>query len=248
LVTAYRRLGGADSAYWLAWFLAFELVMLVGSGIATGIAAGTGYDFFESIDMSAYFLMNFLYLTAMLADACFLSSFVSSQSLSIMMIFATFLILVITICSTFGTPLNKYGWVKDEETGVETCEYLPSSYNIIYTSELPGNDFVQFLVFFMPWFHGGKALSDMLATTRYVDKTFTMDDVTREEIMSFNKKDFHAASVQDAFMSLFDETLFYVGLAWLLGLIISNEAGEGRSILNVFFPPQLRDAILGTNG
>lgn len=247
-MTAYRRLGGADSAYWLAWFLAFELVMLLGSGIATGIAAGTGYDFFESIDMSAYFLLNFLYLTAMLADACFLSSFVSSQSLSIMMIFATFLILVITVCSTFSTPLNKYGWVEDEETGIESCEYVASSYNMIYSPDLAGYDFVQFLVFFMPWFHGGKALTDMLATTRYVDKTFTMADLAREETMSFSKKDFHAASVQDAFLTLLYETLFYVGLAWLLGLIVSNEAGEGRSILSVFFPPQLRDAVFGTNG
>lgn len=184
LFSSMRRLGLMDTAYWTSWFITFQILLVSGCCFASlvGLIVSTQSSALRAIDSGLFFLILWLSGTAFMSLAFFLGSFCSTSSVSAAVAFTQFLIALITI-SACTDSLNSYSDISTVDDFVN-CNFLSSSYNRIYSESVPGNSFVEFLVFFLPWFHAAQAITDVLSIVQYKDQNFNMNDVYNTKTMS----------------------------------------------------------------
>ena len=144
------------------------------------------------------------------------------------------------ICTTSG-GLNAY-------TGDNQFCYLESSaYNKVYS--VPGSGLVVFMVWFMPWFHSAQALSDVLSLVQiksvHVNAYLSdFNDPNASPLMTNQLADegslFDSEWVGYALWMLCSNAAVYAVLAWLMGLLLSTDETEGRSLISILIPLSIR--------
>lgn len=248
LFSMMRRLGLMDTAYWASWFVTFQILLLLACSIALLAAEiiGTQSSALRSIDAGVLFLILWLSGAAFVSLAFFLGAFCSTSSVSAALAFTQFLIALATI-SASTTSLNEYSKYF-KSSGYADCGFVSSSYNRIYSETLPGNAFVEFLVFFLPWFHAAQAITDVLSVVQYKDQSFSMHDLydTKSVNLLYDSdqtKTFTSEWVSNSLVMLVSNVLVYMAMAWMAGQLVTSEAGEGRSVLSVFLPAWIRRAV-----
>jgi hypothetical protein len=132
----------------------------------------------RAIDLRVLYLILWLSGTSFIAMSCFLAALSSSASMSTAIYYAQFLIALVTVASC-SSPYDEYTSVGYDDGSVDqsTCYYMTSSWNSIYSSKLTGNTFVQFLVFFLPYFHAAAAMGDVLSVVQYEGQSVHMSDL-----------------------------------------------------------------------
>lgn len=213
-----RRLGLMDSSYWLSWFLVFEVLLVVACAIAilgmsnaaihlhmlllvlilfcciflsaVALVVRTQSSILRAVDLQLLYLILWLSGTSFLSLSCFLAALSSSASVSTSLYSAQFLAALITVAASSGA-YNYYSAVgySDGLINETVCYYVSSSYNRIYSSLLIGNQFVKFLVFFLPWFHAAQAMSDVLSIVQYDGQSVGMGDISQRVELSFTAKE-----------------------------------------------------------
>lgn len=143
----------------------------------------------RSIDLQLLYLILWLSGTSFIGMSCFLAAISSSASMSTALYYAQFLVALVTVASC-SSPYEKYENVVESDGSMEwtVCYYVSSSFNAIYSSQLLGDTFVQFLVFFLPYFHSAAAMSDVLSVVQYKSQTIGMNDLGRSITMSYSAK------------------------------------------------------------
>jgi hypothetical protein len=157
--------------------------------------------------------------------------------------FAQFIAALITIVLC-GNALNSY-----EYSDEGNCYLVTSSYNFIYSEDLTGNTFVQFLVFFMPWFHSAQAITNIISIVQYSGQHLNMNDLGAPVQLVVSAADppsyFDSKWIGWDLRMLCSITVLYVFFAWLSAQLVSSDASEGRSLLSVLLPPFVRRALFG---
>ena len=232
--------------------LSFQLLLIVASVTAVIVAACLQPTCvaLRHIDLGTIFLLMWLGGSAFIANAFFLSSICSSNSLSNFVIFMNFMILVFTIAFS-NTILNPPSIMLYQNLNQEIkygCVFQLSSYNAIYSSALTGGSFVQFIVFFMPWFHVSQAIGDILSVAQLT--TFTRDYYQHPPIpfvvASTNGFiEFQSRWISWSFFMLALSSVVFTLLAWFFGQVLSSSSMEGRNILSVLLPSFVRDILFG---
>jgi ABC-type multidrug transport system ATPase subunit len=250
LFTSLRRLGLCDSAYWLSWLAAFEIIIFAGAILAVVVAGAynaAGSLAINHMDMGIVFLVLWLGGSACVANGFFLASIAHKPSMHTLAIFLNFILLVLTIAFN-STPLDHYemAGITNSQTGLTTtsCVLIGSSYNKIYSDEMLLASTVRFIVFFMPWFHVTKAFLDVFSRTQFVGKNFAYADLAlRAEINLYydvtNPVSYTGFGVRTDLLNLLALTVTYLVLAWFFAQVLSGDAGEGRTVQSVLLPPQL---------
>jgi ABC-type multidrug transport system ATPase subunit len=252
-----RRLGLMDSAYWASWFVSFQVLQLTACSIAMVVMAGirSQNDYYspsnaiQKIDYSVMFLVLWAGTTCFVSSAFFMTAISTSSNVANAISFAQFFVAIITIFSCM-TPLNTYtavGYTGGSILNFD-CYFVTSSYNIIYSTKgLQGATFVQFMVFFMPWFHLSQALTDMLSIVQYdnaemsvsLTKNFKVPPTT----LSYQAVDgvtFTTNWIQDSVLYMLYASLIFVAISWFLCQAFSTDGSEGRPILSILVPSFVR--------
>ena len=140
----------------------------------------------RAIDLRLLFLIFYLTGTSFIAFSCFLAALSSSASMTTSLYSAEFLIALITVAAC-SSPINSYQSVGYNDGGINdsVCYLISSSYNRVYSPSLLGYEFVQFLVFFLPWFHAAQAITDVISIVQYKDQSIGMSDITKEISLSY---------------------------------------------------------------
>ena len=260
LFSMLRRLGLYDSVYWLSWSVSFLALNITGAVVAVILAAVVSSKAYalRHIDYGVIFTLFLIANTCSVSMSMFMASISNSSSANTTVVIVVFITLVFTIafCST---PLNEYQYdiYFDEDAGhyVRACTLETSSYNTIYSTNLLGNGFVEFLVFFMPWFHMAQAITDILSVVQYDGATFHFSDLRKaRQKLSYSgtvSSEFDSKWVEWSYGMMLASALVYLFLAWLLGLTVTSDVSEGRDLTTIFFPPRLRQLLwywLGDTG
>jgi hypothetical protein len=246
LFQSLRRLGLLDSAYWMSWFVTFQLLLIAACSLSLIVAAGVREvsPSLRGINLSLLFLLLYLSGTASIASSFFLASMCNSSSAATSLAFGQFLVALLTIAPA-TSPLNSYQLLDNQ------CYYVASSFNVIYSSQLLGYTFVQFLVFFIPFFHSAQAITDIISIAQYKGQNVHFDDLGSPVNMLYSdqdvKSDFDSMWIGYSLRMLAFDCLLYLFLAWLAGQVISSDGSEGRSLFSVLVPGPLRKYLLGTN-
>ena len=150
---------------------------------------------------------------------------------------------MITIISCFS-PLCSYSYVENESTGDVECKLLASSYNTIYSKELMGNTFVQFLVWWMPFFHTAQVATNIVSVIQYEGQTISLSDLGSPPMpLSYaatSSATYETKWAQWSLLMLLSNTLGYLFLAWFAAQIMSSDASEGRSLAAILLPATVR--------
>lgn len=244
LFASLRRLGLMDSAYWISWVLVFQVVIMLGAAVAVGITAllHPHSSALAAIDLRAIFLLLWLSGSGSMSLAMFLSSFCSSSSVETSLAFTQFLIALVTVAAA-STPLNSYKYLDGGDDDNPACLYVSSSYNRIFSDDLLGASFVRFLVFFLPFFHSARAVTDIVSIVQYKDQSLHMEDIDSSITLSYSDIDdntYDADGIGNAFRMLAYESLVFIIMAWLAGQLLSSGFTEGRSLQSVLIPPCFR--------
>lgn len=242
-----RRLGLLDSAYWCSWLFTFEVLLVIGCCVALFVCSLVWpySSMLGAIDPSTIFLVLWLSGTASVAFSCFLGSLCSTSSAATAISFAQFLVAMITIVSC-GVPLNSYGYSGIE--GDTECYRMVSSYNTVYSPTLLGYTFVQFLVFFLPWFHAAECFTDIISVVQYKGIHFTVDDITDTlhlTAVTTSAKTFLSKWIGYAMWMLVANTVFYMLSAWLAAQLLGTSDTEGRPMTSVLLPRFVRRMLFG---
>jgi hypothetical protein len=207
-----RRLGLMDSSYWLSWFIVFQLLLLTACAIAmigtrtpfavvsvviytcslisccSTVAAivRTRSSALRAVDLNLLFLILYLSGTSFISLSCFLAALSSSASMTTSLYSAQFLVAMVTVAAC-SAALNHYDSVgySDGLVNASQCYYVTSSYNAVFSSSLQGYQFVQFVVFFFPWFHAAQAMSDVLSVVQYEGQTISLSDIHDKVTLSY---------------------------------------------------------------
>ena len=140
----------------------------------------------RAVDLQLLFLILWLSGTSFISFAFFLAALSSSSTMTTSLYSAQFLIALITVAAC-SNPLNTYTAVgyNDGAINDSKCFLVSSSYNTIYSSQLLGYEFVQFLVFFLPWFHAAQAITDVISVVQYKHQSITLADARGKVSMSY---------------------------------------------------------------
>ena len=244
LFSYLRRLGLYDSAYWCSWLIIFQILIIASFTLAMLVMCivRTSSDTLSRIDYGVIFLIFWSSASGMCSNGFFLATICKSQQSSSTYTLLNLLLalLVIIICTSMGA-LNTY-------TGYEhACYFESSSYNRVFT--VAGSDLVLFIVFFQPWFHSAKALSDVvsLVQIKSVHVNAYVSDFNKPDAsvlmttkLSDNLSFFDSEWIGYAMWMLCANAAMYVLLAWLAGLILSTDEIEGRSLVSIFIPLSVR--------
>mmetsp|Transcript_32 Transcript_32/g.58 ORF Transcript_32/g.58 Transcript_32/m.58 type:complete len:1981 (-) Transcript_32:168-6110(-) len=246
LFTSLRRLGLLDTAYWASWFVALQIVILTGASLSLVVAAAVRphSSSLRGIDLSLMLLLLWLTGSACVSMSLFLAAFCSSSSVATSLAFTQFLIALATL-SAATDPLNSYDTISGE------CFFVASSYNKIYSTSLLGHTFVQFLVFFLPFFHSAQAVTDIISVVQYKHQNIRIGDLGSPIQMVYDSTStstFDSKWVGWALKMLAVNTVLYLFLAWLTAEILSSDVTEGRPLLSVLIPPSLRRFLTGSSG
>ncbi len=140
----------------------------------------------RAIDLQLLYLILWLSGTSFVALSCFLAALSSSASVSTSLYSAQFLAALITVAASSGAyDYYKSVGYSDGLINETVCYNVASSYNRIYSSLLIGNQFVKFLVFFLPWFHAAQAMSDVLSVVQYDGQSIGMADISHRVELSY---------------------------------------------------------------
>jgi hypothetical protein len=247
-----RRVGLFDSAYWASWFFVFQVFLVISCTISMVVAAIVRLysPALRSIDLGLMFLLLYLSGTAFIALAFWLAALCSSSSISAAITFSEFLICLITI-SLCSDTLNYYSWITVTDSygnvvGVD-CYLVASSFNKIFSSSLTGNEFVQFLVFFLPWFHSSQALSDIISTVQYKGQFQGLDGLSRSVRMTYSNSEassiFSSKGIGWSFTMLGVEVIIFIVFAWLSAQFLNSDGSRGRSLFSVLIPSFVKDLL-----
>jgi hypothetical protein len=245
LFTSLRRMGLIDSAYWAAWFVLFQLLLVLAVSLSLVAAAlvRPSSSALRELDLSLAFVVLWMCGSAFLSLSFFLAALCSSSSVETSVTFAQFLIAMITIISCFS-PLSSYTYVEDEMTGHMECKLVSSSYNGIYSDELLGNTFVEFLVWWMPFFHSAQVVTNIISVIQYEGQTISLADLGSPPMpLSYSAASsdtYETKWVQWGLLMLLTNTLAYLFLAWFTAQLLSSDASEGRSLQNILLPASVR--------
>ena len=245
LFTSLRRMGLIDSAYWASWFVLFQLLLLTACSLSlvTAVIVRPSSSALRELDLSLAFVVLWMCGTAFIALSLFLAALCSSSSVETTVTFAQFLIAMITIISCFS-PLCSYSYVENESTGDVECKLLASSYNTIYSKELMGNTFVQFLVWWMPFFHTAQVATNIVSVIQYEGQTISLSDLGSPPMpLSYaatSSATYETKWAQWSLLMLLSNTLGYLFLAWFAAQIMSSDASEGRSLAAILLPATVR--------
>ena len=238
LVSSLRKLGLLDSAYWIAWMGSVQLLLLAASVLAL-IVAGIMEEFtyvLQKLDLGVLFLFLWLSLTAAVSNSFFLSSVCGTPSRATTIVFVNFFATLLTII--FLSPfLNSYEEVSS------LCTLFGSSYYQIYDAR-SGIGFAQFVLFWMPWFHTGQALSNIFSVIQYGTSYSGADMQQTQLVTDYNMPNystFQTVSLGYTFGLMVGCSVVYVALAWICGQLI-----DGRSIDVILFPPAVRAYFTGS--
>lgn len=143
----------------------------------------------RAVDLNLLFLILWLSGTSFLALACFLAALSSSASMTTSLYSAQFLIALVTVAACSST-YNYYDAVGYDNGVVDNsvCYLVSSSFNAVYSPKLVGYQFVQFLVFFLPWFHSAQAMSNVLSVVQYKGQSISLADAGHSVTLSYQAK------------------------------------------------------------
>jgi hypothetical protein len=129
------------------------------------------------VGLDLLFLLLWLTGTSFISLSCFLAALSSSASMTTSLYSTQFLVALITAaaCSTPSNVFQSVGY-NDGVVDNSVCYFVSSSFNRVYSPSLLGFEFVQFLVFFLPWFHAAQAMSDVLSVVQYEGLTVDMSE------------------------------------------------------------------------
>ena len=250
LFMSLRRLGLLDSAYWASWFFSFQLLLILSCCMASVVTAFVAphSTALGAIDGGLLFLLLWLTGTAFLSMSFFLAALCSTSSVATSIAFTQFLIAIFTIAFC-GTPTNNYAWkVHDDDFPV--CVQVTSSYNFVYSPGLLGYEFVQFLVFFLPYFHASQAMTDIMSIVQYTGQDVHWSEISQTTVELVNSSSggsFSSRWISWSFLMLACNTLVYLYLAWVSAQLVSSDSTEGRPLLSVLLPSFLRRMLMGDN-
>lgn len=248
-----RRIGLMDTAYHASWFMTFQVLQLMACGLAmVTMAIIRGQNDYYSpslairkIDYGVMFLVLWLASTCFVSSAFFMASVSTSSNAANAIVFAQFLSAFLTIIACL-TPLNQF--VAEGYTGGNIlnfdCFYVTSSWNTIYSEAgLPGASFVQFLIFFMPWFHLSQALTDMVSVVMYdsADMKVTLssnfaEPPTRLSFSAAPGTDFKCGWIQQSLAYMIYSSIFFYFVCWFLYQAVNSDGSEGRPLLSILVP------------
>ena len=245
LVLGLRRLGLRDSAYLSSWFLAVALISFFACLLGAGMMKAVGSDITDNIDFSVFWMGTWVYTMALMAEFAFLVSIsIYGGEFALFLVLFTLLGMVVTTFA-LDTTYRAYTFYQASPSAPLLCVQQLSSLDEVYGKSLAGATFVEFLVFFMPWFHFLRFLSAAVSETQLkdlFDGSFDWSAVEAEPSLLEGQtlRSFPSAS-NDLQLLMWDTVVFLFG-AWVLGQLVSSDAGEARSA-SVFLGP-LRKMLL----
>lgn len=248
LFNSLRRLGLLDSAYWASWFITFQIMLILGGCIAlvVGAIVRPHSAALRAISFDLMFLLIWLSGTAFTSMSFFLAAFCNTSSAAAAITFTEFLACLITI-SACATPLNSYAYISlSDDSTEEACYLITSSYNTIFSTTLTGNTFVQFLVFFFPWFHTSQAVTDMISEVKYKGQTIDMSGLSKVVQMSYSSSSpdtFDSKWISWSFTMLVSEVIIFMAFAWFAAQLLSSDGSEGRPLMSILLPQFVRDFL-----
>ena len=247
LYKSLRTLGLFGTAYWTAWLLFFQLLILVSSGLGTLVAAIMQPSVFilRHMDLTVVFLLLWLGQSCSLANAMFLGAFVSPGNMSTGVVTFNFVAVLVTLGVMNIGSLNRFGELTVLDAAgqsVEQCLCEGSLYNVSNAT-----DIVKFLYFWMPWFHIGRVLSEALSVVQY-GQAFTMASLPSVQTlyamdwMTFTYLPFQSTSVSSSFNYMVGSVFVYTLLAWFC-----CQLREGVPLSVILVPSLVRQYMLGLN-
>lgn len=260
LFTFLRRLGLYDISYWLSWFLTFQILLVISCALSliTYAIVIPHSNILRAIDAPVMFLLLYLSASGTVSLSFFLASFCHSSSISSSLSFTQFLVALVIVVACIN-PFNSYEYHDSGDDGgsggddggsssSSECYLVTSSYNRIYSPHLPGASFVQFLVFFLPYFHSAQAISDIISIARYEHLRVTLNDLgsPKELVESGSSDTFDSFWIGYSLRLLAVNAVFYLFCSWLASQLLSTGASEGRPLLSIFIPPFLRRYLKST--
>jgi hypothetical protein len=261
LFTFLRRLGLYDISYWLSWFFTFQILLVIACSLSliTYAIVIPHSSILHAIDAQVMFLLLYLSASGTVSLSFFLASFCHSSSISSSLSFTQFLVALLIVVACIN-PFNSYDYsdssdddgggygADDGDDGSSSssssseCYLVTSSYNRIYSPQLAGASFVQFLVFFLPYFHSAQAISDIISIARYEHLRVTLNDLgsPKELVESGSTDTYDSMWTGYSLRLLAVNAFFYLFCSWLASQLLSTGASEGRPLLSVLIPPFLR--------
>lgn len=249
LFSLLRRLGVSDVIYWISWFLLIESLLLVACILALIVMAIMLPHCYvlQQTSFGALFLLLFISGTAFAANGLFLVSVCYSASAANYLLFLNFLMIIFTIAFA-GDALNVptlMVYRNNNNDVVYGCALESSSYNDIFSSDFVGNTFVQFIVFFMPWFYTTHAFTNLVSMAQY-SKYDNADYMKPNLPFVRSGSQFTTEWIDYGVNMLIAQTFVFLFLSWLCGQVVPSENQEGRSISSLIprviktalFPPQ----------
>lgn len=247
LFNSLRRLGLLDTAYWLSWFTTFLVFLSLGCCIAMIVAVivRAKSSTLRDIDLGLLFLQLWMSGCAYISFSMSLGALCSSQSIATAISLTVFVVALITVAAS-STTLNSYGVFYDFESNVVvgSCKLITSSYNFVYSDTLPAHTFVQFLVYWLPWFHSSQAMSNILSLVQVDGQSVGMADATTNiKLVTSSGSQFDSRWIAWSYYMMLLNGLLYLITSWLAGQLVSSEGTEGRNIFSVLLPSVLRNYI-----
>jgi hypothetical protein len=138
------------------------------------------------VDLNLLFLILWLSGTSFISFSCFLAALSNSASMTTSLYSGQFLIALVTVaaCSNAYDYYEAVGY-DDGSVDASVCYLVSSSYNRVYSGQLMGYTFVQFLVFFLPWFHAAQAMSDVISVVQYEGQSISLSDIHDKVTLSY---------------------------------------------------------------
>ena len=238
LVRSLRRLGLLDTAYWISWLTSTQVLLLSSSILALIVSAiMRSYVYvLQKLDFAVLFLFLWLSLTVAVSNAFFLSSICGTPSRATSIVFVNFFTALLTLI--FMTlPLNTYMELSSD------CRLVASSYYQVYDSR-SGIEFAQFVLFWMPWFHTGQALSSIFSETQYGHAFSSADMQRTQSVTDFYSpgfSTFQTVSLGYTFGLMVGSSAVYVALSWLFGQLL-----DGLSLDVILLPQVVRVYVMGS--
>ncbi len=255
LLRSLRTLGLNHSAYWITWFLLFQALAILASIFALILAAIIRPSVYvlQHLDFGVLFLFLWMAISCSIANAMFLSSFIPQGNWSSVAIFLNFfgafltlIFLIFTIDSKmdFYLPNPEFDDDGSGTNAIIECLWSPSDYSAVYDDRSAGG-LLQFVVYWLPWFHIGHVISQIFSKLQY-GGNYDFNSLYEKRTMYYYET---LATVPTAFTPptaswtlgvMFVNTFIYIILAWFFGQVM-----EGMPIEVIFIPPWLRKHVLG---
>ena len=238
LVRSLRKLGLLDTAYWISWVTSTQVLLVSSSVLALVVSAiMQSYVYvLQQLDFGVLFLFLWLGLTVAVSNAFFLSSICGTPSRATTIVFVNFFTALLTLIF-MSLPLNTYVELSS------ACRLVASSYYQVYDSR-SGIGFAQFVLFWMPWFHTGQALSSVLSVIQYGNAYTSADMQRTQSVTDFYSpgySTFHTVSLGYTFGLMVGSSVVYLTLSWLFGQLL-----DGLSLDVILLPHPVRVYLMGS--